>query len=296
MFSISLPMQRISASMQKKIVELQSFRHYIHPALDFRTENDHVRSTRHHSRHNSVRDINVANALDLLSADGFQRSRNSSRVNLASIVSDDSQNSINVGDVETISLQPFTQLSSQKPQTQPQQSSHASTRTITPTVQSAWDDRDRANSKVVSVIDAVEDFNHRIVNLSQPLTRCSDDDDDDDDDDDTAVHYRVLVVDDSPLNRKMLSKLLKSKGYNIEEAADGQIAVDKVKLEADAGRHYDVILMDFLMPVMDGPAATRAIRAMRIRTPIFGLTGSREADTNYARLYTSPSESNAYCS
>ena len=62
--------------------------------------------------------------------------------------------------------------------------------------------------------------------------------------------------------------------HSIEEAADGQIAVDKVKQEADAGRHYDVILMDFVMPVMDGPTATRAIRAMHITSPIFGLTGN----------------------
>ena len=85
--------------------------------------------------------------------------------------------------------------------------------------------------------------------------------------------YHILVVDDSPLNRKMLSKLLKSKGHDIEEAADGQKGVDIVKQEADAGRNFDVILMDFVMPVMDGPTATRAIRAMHIKTPIFGLTG-----------------------
>ena len=87
-------------------------------------------------------------------------------------------------------------------------------------------------------------------------------------------HFSNAVVDDSPLNRKMLSKLLKSKGHIIEEAADGQICVDIVKQTADAGRNFDVILMDFVMPVMDGPTATRAIRAMKIRTPIFGLTGS----------------------
>ena len=92
--------------------------------------------------------------------------------------------------------------------------------------------------------------------------------------DDVGEKYHILVVDDSPLNRKMLSKLLKSKGHVVEEAADGQKGVDIVKRAADAGRHFDVILMDFVMPVMDGPAATRAIRDMKIKTPIFGLTGS----------------------
>ena len=91
--------------------------------------------------------------------------------------------------------------------------------------------------------------------------------------DDGGEKYNILVVDDSPLNRKMLSKLLKSKGHVIEEAADGQKGVDIVTQATDAGRHFDVILMDFVMPVMDGPTATRAIRAMKIKTPIFGLTG-----------------------
>ena len=112
---------------------------------------------------------------------------------------------------------------------------------------------------MVPIIDAV-DINNRVVSLD--VVRVDD-----------SEKCRILVVDDSPLNRKMLSKLLKSKGYDVEEAADGQIAVDKIKQEADAGRSYDVILMDFVMPVMDGPAATRAIRAMGILTPIFGLTG-----------------------
>ena len=92
--------------------------------------------------------------------------------------------------------------------------------------------------------------------------------------------YNILVVDDSPLNRKMLSKLLKSKGHHIEEADNGQMAIDKVKQEADTGRTYDVILMDFVMPVMDGPSATRAIRSLDIRTPIFGLTGRVDRSKN----------------
>ena len=118
----------------------------------------------------------------------------------------------------------------------------------------------QVTNQMVPIVDATVDTNNRVVNLAVPPA-------------DTTVKYRILVVDDSPLNRKMLSKLLKSKGYHIEEAADGQIAVDKVKQAADAGRHFDVILMDFVMPVMDGPGATRAIRAMHVSTPIFGLTG-----------------------
>ena len=102
---------------------------------------------------------------------------------------------------------------------------------------------------------------------------------------DDVEKYHILIVDDSQLNRKMLSKLLKSKGHAIEEAADGQKCIDKVKQEADAGRSFDVILMDFVMPVMDGPTATRAIRAMHIRTPIFGVTGNYELHNTVYKLY-----------
>jgi CheY-like chemotaxis protein len=89
------------------------------------------------------------------------------------------------------------------------------------------------------------------------------------------VVHDVLVVDDSTLNRKLLCKVLKSSGYSCEEAADGLCAVDKVKSKmASKSGNYDVILMDFVMPNMDGPAATQAIRALGYSGPIFGLTGN----------------------
>jgi signal transduction histidine kinase/CheY-like chemotaxis protein len=89
------------------------------------------------------------------------------------------------------------------------------------------------------------------------------------------VVHDILVVDDSTLNRKLLCKVLKSSGYSCEEAADGLCAVDKVKWKmASKSGNYDVILMDFVMPKMDGPAATQAIRALGYSGPIFGLTGN----------------------
>ena len=214
MFSISLPMQRISENMEAEIAKLPSFGHYSHPALDCRLANDLQRSQMSQKSHQS-----------------HQSQK------LVKFPKDHSLQSINVGDIGiTSSLIPITQSLSlqQQQQQQPQtQTSSLQPSSIT---------------------------NHRVV--TPDVVQVND-----------TEKYRILLVDDSPLNRKMLSKLLKSKGYNIEEAADGQIAVDKIKQEADAGRSYDVILMDFVMPVMDGPTATRAIRAMHILTPIFGLTG-----------------------
>ena len=76
------------------------------------------------------------------------------------------------------------------------------------------------------------------------------------------------------MNRKMLGKLLKSVGHVCDEADDGDVAVAKAKSEHEAGRKYDAVLMDFIMPTMDGPTATREIRAAGITWPIFGVTGN----------------------
>jgi signal transduction histidine kinase/CheY-like chemotaxis protein len=98
--------------------------------------------------------------------------------------------------------------------------------------------------------------------------------------------YDVLVVDDSSLNRKLLCKLFRQSRYTCDEANDGMIAVDKVKArmaQAVRGKYqYDAILMDFVMPVMDGPTATQIIRGLGYTGPIFGVTGNAlESDVNY---------------
>ena len=89
-----------------------------------------------------------------------------------------------------------------------------------------------------------------------------------------APQYRLLIVDDSGMNRKMMVKTMKAKGHTCEEAEDGLLAVEKVKSQLDKGQYYDGILMDFIMPNMDGPSATRAIREMGVQTTVLGLTGN----------------------
>jgi two-component system, sensor histidine kinase len=89
----------------------------------------------------------------------------------------------------------------------------------------------------------------------------------------------VLVVDDSRLNRKMLLKCLQADGHRCIEAADGLEAIAMVKERINhAGggndKPFDAILMDFIMPNMDGPTATKEIRALGYTSPIFGVTGN----------------------
>ena len=85
---------------------------------------------------------------------------------------------------------------------------------------------------------------------------------------------RILLAEDSPDNRMLTATYLKHLPYALDFAENGQIAVDRVKAS-----HYDLVLMDIQMPVLDGYEAVRAIRAWerdqnRAPTPIVALTAS----------------------
>jgi CheY-like chemotaxis protein len=85
--------------------------------------------------------------------------------------------------------------------------------------------------------------------------------------------YRVLLVDDDPINRLAVGTLLRQQGYSVVEAQNGRIAIECLAAQA-----FDVVLMDVHMPEMDGVAATMAIRATAdprmASTAIIGLTAS----------------------
>ena len=88
--------------------------------------------------------------------------------------------------------------------------------------------------------------------------------------------FDLLVVDDSRLNRKMLLKCLKANGHTCWEAEDGVEAVAAVekRMRDRLLEPFDAILMDFVMPNMDGPEATQKIRALGYKGLIFGVTGN----------------------
>ena len=72
--------------------------------------------------------------------------------------------------------------------------------------------------------------------------------------------YRILLAEDNELNREIEVFFLKDEGISVTEAEDGQQAVELFK-EKPAGT-FDAILMDLMMPVMDGYTATRKIRSL----------------------------------
>ncbi len=85
---------------------------------------------------------------------------------------------------------------------------------------------------------------------------------------------QILIADDSQDNRALIRAYLKKTPYRLEEAEDGQQAIDKFI----AGK-FDLVLMDIRMPIVDGYQATSRIRGWerannRRRTPIVALTAS----------------------
>lgn len=71
---------------------------------------------------------------------------------------------------------------------------------------------------------------------------------------------RILIVDDSPTNRKMVRRILCDTFELINEAENGQIAVEMYQQAHKDGRPYHIVMMDLIMPVMNGLDATKRIR------------------------------------
>ena len=91
---------------------------------------------------------------------------------------------------------------------------------------------------------------------------------------------RYLVAEDNQINRIILTELLTERGAQLEEATNGKEAVE-LFANSEPG-HFDAVLMDAMMPEMDGYEATRAIRALARpdakTAPIVALTANAYAD------------------
>ncbi|CAM3794917.1 response regulator [Rheinheimera salexigens] len=85
---------------------------------------------------------------------------------------------------------------------------------------------------------------------------------------------RVLIVDDLAELRKLAGHWVQATGAEVEFAADGANAIEKVQRNIQQGKHYQLILMDLHMPVVDGRNAVQAIRKLGYQWPIAALTAA----------------------
>ena len=110
---------------------------------------------------------------------------------------------------------------------------------------------------------------------------------------------RILLVEDDPISRDVISSLLRTRGYEVDEAADGFGAL---RCAQDVA--YDLVFIDYHLPEMDGYALARMMRTLGEKTNTnlnmvaitadsFGLAARRGADCVFDRILSKPIEPDA---
>ncbi len=89
------------------------------------------------------------------------------------------------------------------------------------------------------------------------------------------LRSKVLVVEDDEANRKLFGSLLREKGYDVFEAADGEEAVVLIQRESPA-----LVLLDISLPKLNGSEVLGICRRKNLldRTKVYALTGSEPKD------------------
>ncbi len=84
---------------------------------------------------------------------------------------------------------------------------------------------------------------------------------------------RVLVTDDSSAQRLIISSIVQKMGHEIDTACNGQEAIEKIQ-----ANQPDCLLLDILMPVMDGMKVLETLESKGIKIPIIVLTADVQTD------------------
>ena len=82
--------------------------------------------------------------------------------------------------------------------------------------------------------------------------------------------FHILVVDDDKNTRRLFRAILESAGYTVSTAADGEKALDLMDSE-----HIDLVVLDIMMPHMDGYEFTKALREVENNLPILMVSAKQ---------------------
>jgi CheY-like chemotaxis protein len=97
----------------------------------------------------------------------------------------------------------------------------------------------------------------------------------------SRAQLRVLLAEDSLVQQKLASAMLRKRGHTVKLASNGKEAVDALEVE-----HFDLVLMDIEMPVMNGLDATSLIRERERRvgrhTPVVAVTSTTDQNRCFA--------------
>ncbi|CDC62041.1 pAS/PAC sensor hybrid histidine kinase [Clostridium sp. CAG:417] len=117
--------------------------------------------------------------------------------------------------------------------------------------------------KPVEIIDNLDELEENTNNL-ETLTESN------------STKKRILIVDDNKLNIKVATRILSDLPYEIDECYNGKECLEKLKSNS-----YDLILMDIMMPEMDGEATIKELRNNSdFKTPVIALTADAVAGAN----------------
>ena len=87
---------------------------------------------------------------------------------------------------------------------------------------------------------------------------------------------KILVIDDSPTIRMSVEYALKELGYEIQQAENGKIGLEKAQEIRKSGNEISIVIVDVNMPVMDGITFIKSFRKEDLFTPILVLTTESE--------------------
>ena len=90
---------------------------------------------------------------------------------------------------------------------------------------------------------------------------------------------KILVVEDNKKMARFLRRAFSEEGYIVDQVSDGVSAVKQA-----SSIHYDLVLLDWMLPELDGLAVCRELRAHHVRTPILMLTARAEVQERIAGL------------